>query len=188
VVIEAQTSTLPALYNQVMGFPVAQSIEQTHFAPTCCLVIQAALCEKVGVFDAALVSGGDVEFGNRVFQQGIPLHYAHDIVLCHPARNSLRSLRKKYVRIGRGECQIVQRYSHRITHHQRNLLRRLLPPSPAAFHRKLKTRLENKPLHLGKSQVMALYFVDWYVKLATTMGYLTEHFSRHDNEATRPRC
>ena len=100
---------LPARYDHHTGFPVQQYLERQHFAPTCCLFVRRTVFEDVGLFDHRLESGGDKEFGNRVHEAGYDLHFAEDVTMYHPTRNSLRAHVKKDHRVGRGLCQL-QRY------------------------------------------------------------------------------
>lgn len=93
-------------YDYHTGFPVQQYIEQLHFAPTCCLVIGRSVFENVGLFDPRLQSGGDKEFGTRVYQAGYDLHFASDITMYHPTRDRLSELVNKASRVGRGHCQL----------------------------------------------------------------------------------
>nr|WP_245809881.1 glycosyltransferase [Halorubrum vacuolatum] len=100
---------LPARYDHHTGFPVEGYLESQHFAPTCCLFVRRAVFEDVGLFDHRLESGGDKEFGNRVHAAGYELHFAADVTMYHPTRNTLRAHMKKDRRVGRGLCQL-QRY------------------------------------------------------------------------------
>jgi len=96
-------------YEQSFSFPVETYLEDKHFAPTCALAVRREVFEEVGLFDERLESGGDKEFGNRVHEAGYDLHYANDVTMYHPTRNSLRAHVKKDRRVGRGLCQL-QRY------------------------------------------------------------------------------
>ncbi|WP_436344716.1 glycosyltransferase [Natronorubrum sp. FCH18a] len=98
-----------ARYDHHTGFPIEQYIERQHFAPTCCLFVRREVFEDVGLFDHRLISGGDKEFGNRVHEAGYDVHFAEDVTMYHPTRNSLEALVKKDLRVGRGLCQL-QRY------------------------------------------------------------------------------
>ncbi|WP_349253496.1 glycosyltransferase [Halobacterium salinarum] len=98
-----------ARYDHHTGFPVEQYIEHQEFAPTCCLFVRREVFEDVGLFDHRLVSGGDKEFGNRVHDAGYGMHFAGDVTMFHPVRDSLSSLVRKDFRVGRGLCQL-QRY------------------------------------------------------------------------------
>lgn len=120
--------TLAARYDHHTGFPVEQYIEHQRFAPTCCLFVRRAVVEDVGLFDHRLISGGDKEFGDRVFEAGYTMHFARDIRMYHPTRNSLRELVKKDRRVGRGLCQL-QRY------HPERFGTPGVPPRPSGIKR-----------------------------------------------------
>lgn len=101
--------TFAARYDHHTGFPVKQYIETQHFAPTCCLTIGRSVFEDIGLFDDRLRSGGDKEFGTRASEAGYDLHFAPDVTMYHPTRNSVPALVDKASRVGRGHCQL-QRY------------------------------------------------------------------------------
>jgi len=114
--IELETPENPtrtAQYNQVSGFPIEDFLEHHKYAPTSCLFVTRELLEDVGHFDERLVSGGDLEFGNRVYDAGYDLVFAPDSTVIHPARADFRSLWKRNVRIGRGHCQLQRYYPDR---------------------------------------------------------------------------
>lgn len=98
--------TTAARYDHHTGFPVAQYLERQHFAPTCCLFVRRSVFEDVGLFDHRLISGGDKEFGNRVYQANYDMHFAGEATMYHPTRNSIRDLITKDLRVGRGLCQL----------------------------------------------------------------------------------
>lgn len=100
-------------YNARTGFPVERYLREENYAPTCALLVRSAVFEDVGLFDSRLVSGGDLEFGQRVAAAEYRQGYAPDAVVTHPARASLRSLAKKNVRVGRGFCQKQRYYPNR---------------------------------------------------------------------------
>ncbi len=59
------------------------------------------LC-RFGGFDAKLVSGGDYELSARISKAGMPVIFAHDAVVMHPARSHARDLISKTRRITGG--------------------------------------------------------------------------------------
>ena len=100
-------------------FSVGSDIRDNHYAPTCCLTVRRSVFDKVGVFDQRVESGGDWDFGQRVFQANLKQDYCADIVVYHPARFSYGSLIKKGKRIARGISQLSyyspQEYNHLFT-------------------------------------------------------------------------
>jgi len=125
--VEPDNSTLAGRYNTRTGFPISEFLDRHGYAPTSCLFVTSDLLEDVGTFDERLISGGDREFGNRVHNAGYELQYAPEIVVNHPARNSLQALMKRNLRIGRGHCQLQQHYPNRYG-------RVGIPPRPSGIH------------------------------------------------------
>ncbi|WP_281194046.1 glycosyltransferase family 2 protein [Halorubrum sp. F4] len=105
--------TLAARYDRHTGFPVEGYLEHQQFAPTCCLFVHRDVFEDVGFFDHRLKSGGDKEFGNRVHDAGYDQHFADDVRMFHPTRNSIPELVSKDRRVGRGLCQLQRYYPDR---------------------------------------------------------------------------
>lgn len=139
VVIEGN-ETLVAQYNEADAFPVARFMENDNFAPTCCLVARRELFDDVGLFDERLVSGGDLEFGQRVHRAGYEQRFDPDVVLTHPARDSIRSLVSKMFRVGRGLQQFATYHPDRIRPRSKVWRRPAgyLPPHPVRFFRQDK--------------------------------------------------
>lgn len=115
VKIVDRSGTLPAKFNKLNGFPVEEYLETSDFVPTCCLSLRAEIFEKIGKFDQKLISGGDKEFGTRVANSNVKMRFLDKIVVYHPARSSLKSIGKKYFRIGRGTYQLESRYEDRFS-------------------------------------------------------------------------
>jgi GT2 family glycosyltransferase len=110
VEIYSESDSISAMHNKLSGFPMDEYVYKRHFAPTCCLIVRKEIFDYVGIFDSNLISSGDYEFGNRVFNAGYKLYYDPDIVMYHPARTSLKNLLKKSFRVGRGFYQLAVRY------------------------------------------------------------------------------
>lgn len=124
------------IYNIQTGFPIRRFIEQDHFVPTCCLVVKRDVFHDVGLFDDRLVSGGDKEFGTRVFEAGYTIQYNPSITMYHPARDTLRSHLAKGFRIGRGAIQRSQLYPARLGTKSNLDPRFYLPPLPSRLRKK----------------------------------------------------
>ncbi|WP_122088162.1 glycosyltransferase [Halalkalicoccus subterraneus] len=169
VEIIADRETTVARYNQLSGFPVESYVREHHYAPTCCLLVRRAVIEDVGPFDQTLVSGGDAEFGQRVHAAGYGIEYAPEVAMYHPARESLRALTKKYVRVGRG---IYQRRPDDRPPRERaeRFARRCLPPNPITFRSRMRARRADVP----RSDLFAFYALDVLRKYSKTTGYLLE--------------
>jgi glycosyltransferase involved in cell wall biosynthesis len=136
------------------------------FAATANLFVQRPVFALVGEFDEGLTSGGDHEFGWRCQQAGIPIRYADDAVVNHPARTSLRQLLRKAERVGFGMGQVVR--SSRMP---------IGALAPSAFDRVslVRRRVSNVPVprdaanHKRSFLVSAVHLL---VLMATTLGCL----------------
>jgi glycosyltransferase involved in cell wall biosynthesis len=69
------------------------------FGATANLFVRAAVLDRIGPFNASLMSGGDLEFGLRAREAGFRLVYAPAAVVVHPPRRA-RELIAKSLRLG----------------------------------------------------------------------------------------
>jgi GT2 family glycosyltransferase len=84
-------------------------IFEKHYSPTANLIIKKETLNKVGLFNGALMSGGDAEWGLRLFNAGGKLDYCEDTKIYHPARYSLEEYLTKKRRTTHGNW--VRRHS-----------------------------------------------------------------------------
>ena len=101
-----------------MGFPVKDYMKIDGYAPTACLFTARKVIEKAGNFDSRLLSGGDVEFGNRVRDHGFKMYFDQDNIMYHPARNSFSSLFKKQKRVTLGQIRLRRLFPERFLHNR----------------------------------------------------------------------
>ena len=120
--------SLAARYDHHTGFPVESYLERQGFAPTCCLFVRREVFADVGLFDHRLESGGDKEFGNRVRDAGYDQHFAENVTMYHPTRNTIAELAAKDRRVGRGLCQLQR-------HHPDRYGTPGVPPRPSGIKR-----------------------------------------------------
>jgi len=174
VEIYLKENSIFGLYNKMTGFPVEKYICNSHFAPTCCLIVRKNVFDDVGLFDSRLVSSGDYEFGNRVYRFGYKLYYDSSIVMKHPARSSFKQTFCKFFRIGRGCQQISFYYPKYYKEMHRNILnlRNYLPGKPWSFFKSMKGyKIWNKSSLLTR---IGFYLINWQVKVAIQIGYIYE--------------
>jgi glycosyltransferase involved in cell wall biosynthesis len=161
--------TRTARYNAHTGFPVRQYLDRHRYAPTCALFVRREVFEDVGLFDPRLVSGGDMEFGNRVDAAGYEMGYCADAVVHHPVRSSVRSLYGKNVRVGRGHCQLQRYYPERYGE----------PPIPPR-HEPIDTDAADLPF----DDRLAFGALSTAMTAARASGYARELLSPTDTGAT----
>lgn len=105
-------------YQIALGFPVKDYMEIDGYAPTACLFVRRKVIDAAGKFDGKLFSGGDVEFGTRVRDQGFKMYYDHENVMYHPARNSFSSLFQKQKRVTLGQINLRRIFPERYPHNR----------------------------------------------------------------------
>jgi glycosyltransferase involved in cell wall biosynthesis len=155
-------------YDQMLGLPSRYFYEQKQFVPTASLAVRRRVFDEVGLFDATLASGGDKNFGRRVFRHPtLRTHFADDIVVYHPARTRFREHYEKAIRIGRGMAQ-----SHGELSPARlldavpvGLLMHLPPPNPLRMYRM------SGPL--APSRFALLYGMSTLIRYVRLYGALT---------------
>ena len=160
--------TLVGKFDSLTGFPVKEYITELHFAPTCCLVVDATVFNEVGRFDDRMISGGDYEFGRRVYDAGIDQHYAADVVLYHPVRISLHADLARHVRIGRGIAQQRRFHADRCGSRYPSLYKLVAPPRPRNFGEMIGDA------KLTASELAAFYAFEYLEQLARGTGMVYE--------------
>ena len=122
-------------YEMLFTFPQKQYVERDGFAVTANLFVTRTMLEKVGEFNTALFSGGDLEFCGRLKQQGFDLQFADNVIIRHPARHTWKQLTSKIVRTVGGSYQ--QRHTNpasKSLFSWKGLLYGFIPPLPAYKH------------------------------------------------------
>jgi glycosyltransferase involved in cell wall biosynthesis len=94
------TRLTPAeLFEKKNAFRHERQLQEHHFAVTANMFTRRDVLDAVGVFNDRLKSGGDKEWGNRVYRAGYDLAYAPEARVGHPARRTFRELGRKTVRV-----------------------------------------------------------------------------------------
>lgn len=159
VIVYSDKRTLAAKFNQLNGFRVESDLKKNQYAPTCCLTVKRDIFEKVELFDYRLESGGDYDFGQRVYKAGLAQRYAADIQLLHPARWKYTSLKNKSKRVARGICQLATYYPDT---YRKNLMKyfyikRYFPKNP--FTIKQNAQKMDLKLNYWQALILAFYHV-----------------------------
>ncbi len=124
----ARQPTAAELYDRVTAFPQQAFIEKEHFGATANVFTFRHIFDRVGVFNDTLKSGGDREWGNRVFAAGCPLIYAEEACVQHPARDSLDELYRKAMRVTEGLYQLNQKHNRSLIKLLKGVAWELIPP------------------------------------------------------------
>lgn len=167
VIVDDEPS-LVERYERTISFPVEEYIIEKRFAPTCSLAVYKRVFDSVGLFDYHLESGGDKEFGHRVYQAGFEQGYAGGVTAFHPARDSWAEVKSKALRIGRGRAQ-MRRYHPEAGgyFHPLNPVN-FLPPSPF----RLKRRSSGG--EVSTKTLAVFYLLEYVLKLTQAYGMIRE--------------
>ena len=103
-------------------------IEHYKFSVTANLFTLKEIFDHVGLFNDKVKSGGDREWGNRVFLSGYSIRYAEDTEVCHSARKSFTEVCKKVLRVVGGVHELERTDSLAFSPISTKLPRQLLPP------------------------------------------------------------
>jgi glycosyltransferase involved in cell wall biosynthesis len=103
-------------------------VEHFKFSTTANLFTLTRVFDHVGLFNDRVKSGGDREWGNRVFLSGYGIVYAEDTEVFHPARQSFTELCRKAVRVVEGVHQLERTNDLAFSPVSSGLLRQLVPP------------------------------------------------------------
>jgi glycosyltransferase involved in cell wall biosynthesis len=131
ITILGNGNTISAKMNRKYGFKIKEYFKKSNFVVTACLSVRKKIFEQIGYFDDRLESGGDKEFGQRVYAAGFKQHYDHDLSLYHPSRPTYTSMLRKYKRIARGHAQLVHYYPERYGYYKSDRyynINRYIPP------------------------------------------------------------
>ncbi len=90
------------LYDSVLGFPQQRFVEESGFGATANVFTFKQVIDRVGPFNRQVKSGGDSEWGWRVGAGGFAVIYGDDVVVRHPARETVAELTRKSRRVQKG--------------------------------------------------------------------------------------
>lgn len=159
------------LFESVMALAQQKFVTQDRYGATANLFTWPTVFARVGRFNAALKSSGDVEWGQRVFAAGYAQVYSEQAKVQHPARSSFAQLARQASRHAGGFYDLRCRQAVSRWHGNVAFLKlvgfHLMPPMMFALeiasHPKLKGFEEKAKV------VMTLAFVRW-VTVRTLVG------------------
>ena len=92
------------------GFDQRRCAEVLHFGATANTFTTRAVLEELGPFDSSLESGGDLEWGHRVWRTGRAVVYCPDALVAHPTRTAWPALLGRTRRVARGQHALAVRH------------------------------------------------------------------------------
>lgn len=105
--IEAGGSGLLAAYERLSYVRQEETIRDHGTSAGGNLLIARRVIDAIGPFRTELRSGGDGEICVRARRAGFAIVYAGDAVVSHTAVNNVRTLLKRYHRLGKGEAELA---------------------------------------------------------------------------------
>jgi glycosyltransferase involved in cell wall biosynthesis len=100
------------LYDGTRGFLQQKYVEVDRYGATANLFTWQSVFAKVGLFNDALRSYGDVEWGRRVDCSGYQLAYCDKVAIRHPARRTWRELYSRISRVTGGLRDLTRMNKH----------------------------------------------------------------------------
>ena len=133
--------TLIELCDSVLFLQQDIYLKHARFGATANVFTFKHVFDKVGLFNQDLKSGGDYDWGQRVFNAGYQQIYAKDACIHHPARYSFEELYKKIIRTTRGTYHLRHYQTYSWNKFIGDIARNLRPPiKPFARARFCKNR------------------------------------------------
>jgi glycosyltransferase involved in cell wall biosynthesis len=155
-----QAQPTPVELYESLWYPLSQKefVEHHHFGATANVFTFAEVVKQVGMFNPALKSSGDREWGQRVFQAGYRPVYDDALVVKHPARHSFTQLYHRARRIIGGRYSLLQQETSWLRRNGKFMLllgQYLLAPVPmTGFNLLIDRRLKTLKQKLWVSLVM----------------------------------
>ncbi|MBD3211656.1 MAG: glycosyltransferase [Candidatus Lokiarchaeota archaeon] len=113
---KSKIETITHYFEYLCSFNIKKNLVKDHFIPTAYLFIDRNILMTLGNFDGRLRSGGDLEFGNRVFDsRRFKMHYSKKIYAIHPPKG-LKALIRKHIRITTGSLVLANMYPKRFSY------------------------------------------------------------------------
>lgn len=116
------------LWECMFAFPQNRLVEERHFAATANMFTFRTVLEKEGCFRQEMLSGGDMEWGNRIYSRGYEISYSDDVVVIHPARRTLRELINKHKPYVRTHFQLSRNNKVESAYTAQRIFMRTIPP------------------------------------------------------------
>lgn len=134
-------------------------LKHAKFGATANVFTYKSVFAEVGLFDQILKSGGDYEWGQRVFAAGYQQVYSPEAYVYHPARHSFEQLYKKILRTTRGPYDLSQSSTYSLKKFIKDIARDVFPPFKTFGRARVDT----------VQQKLRLWFVLTFIKHLTAL-------------------
>ena len=150
--------TAAEIYDAATNLQQKKYIEEYKYGATANLFTWKKLFADVGYFDSNLKSGGDGEWGVRVYSRGYLLVYGEEVCIAHPARYSLAELSRKVIRQTGGTYDKERSQEQNKLSKLFNNLLQLRPPVRSAFR-----KVSSNPILKNNRQKWQFFLVIIYL-------------------------
>ena len=106
--VDPEHPTPTELFEMATAFRMDENMREMHWGGAGNLFVRRSIIEDIGPFNDALQSGGDAEFGKRVFAAGYQQFFGDDVVVKHPARRTLHERLTKAYRVYAGGIDLLE--------------------------------------------------------------------------------
>jgi len=152
-------------YEKIFAFR-QQEYARAGGAATANMFTRKDLFEEIGLFDESLLSGGDLEWGQRAGSLGFPVGYSEKVLVGHPSRKTVGELAKKARRVVSGYITIkdadFRKNPVKALYHGACMIK---PPLRAG-----KMIFEQKDIN--RADKGAIYLLEYYLKLVQFKEFL----------------
>lgn len=167
-----EAPTAVEIYESIeLDFSQEKLIETQRFGLTANLFTTQKTLEDIGTFNAELKSGGDKDWGKRVFEAGYRQIYAQDAAVKHPARYSWWQLYKRVTRITGGAFDSVKQElsdKDRLKQFAKYIGLAFTPPFRSLIKIRSDGRLKNREqkIQFAIAKLFVRYVIAWeYIRL-----------------------
>lgn len=85
-------------YDEMFSIQQQYYVSKKYYAATANFCVKKEWVSKLNGFKSHLKSAGDIEFGNRLTENGCVIHFCSDAIVYHCSRTSLKEFTKKRIR------------------------------------------------------------------------------------------
>lgn len=156
--------TAAELYESVFALQQKGYIEKDNFGATANVFTFRSVFKEVGLFNDTMKSGGDQDWGKRVFSAGYPVLYADDVVVDHPARFSLAEIYRREARVAGGLYKFMVRKDGSSQYFLRKVARVFLRELPQDILKFLSRKDTNLNVW-EKTKVMLVFILARYIRV-----------------------
>ncbi|MDZ7957146.1 MAG: glycosyltransferase [Aulosira sp. DedQUE10] len=153
-----------------LNFHQEKKLQEGRYGMTANIFTFKSVFDNVGSFDSTLKSGGDLQWGQRVFAADYKQIYVDDACVAHPARDSFSQLRKRITRIVGGKFDRMMSRKPSIMEIIADVLDTFKPPFRSLYRAWTNEKLNSFPQKL--QFILVMFFARYIVALEKIRLYM----------------